>query len=177
MTIIPNDNQYGTHFIPLTFAMLYTNGPILEMGAGHYSTPLLHLMSEKLNRKLYTADTSRNWLEEFTEFENELHEFHYVPVYDDDWSLNPRPNMWDKFLDIENGWGVVFIDHRPGDRRKVDVANYAQKTQIVVVHDTEESSYDYESAFSMYKYRKDYKRFETCTTLLSNYFDFDNYKF
>ena len=164
-----SDSLYGTHMAPLITAVMNTTGPVFEMGCGDYSTPLLHAICKKQERFLLSADTSADWILLFTDMESKNHEFKYVPVYENDWDLNPKPERWN--LVGEQAWGVVFIDHRPGDRRKVDIERFANLAEIIVVHDTEQPSYDYESVFKIFKFRYDYKRYSTYTTLVSNTVD------
>ncbi len=163
------DAGYGTHMAPLVTAVMNTVGPVFEMGCGDFSTPLLHAICTAQNRELLTADTSKDWLKLFTDMETDKHKFVYVPVYEDDWSLNPKPEKWDA---IGNQiWSVVFIDHRPGERRAVDIDRYKNSAEVIVVHDTETMSYNYEPVFSNFKYRYDYKRYDIYTTLVSNFVD------
>jgi hypothetical protein len=65
-------------------------------------------------------------------------------------------------------WAVVFVDHAPADRRVVDIARLADRTEFMVVHDSEDALYGYESAFARFAYRYDYKRLVPCTSILSN---------
>jgi hypothetical protein len=164
------DWKYGTHTHPLLTAVLNTNGPVFEMGCGDYSTPMLHEICKSQKKQLLSSDTSREWIKLFLDLESSFHKFTHVPVYEDDWEKNPKPELWDN-IGNDTNWGVVFIDHRPGERRKVDIARFADKTEIIVVHDTESSCYDYESVFHTFKYRYDYKRYDVYTTLVSNTFD------
>ena len=161
--------DFGTHMVPLVNAVMNTTGDVFEMGSGDYSTPLLHYILTNQKRNLLTADTDLKWLDLFTYLKNEYHEFKHVKVYDDDWSLNPKPNKWDEIGNQK--WSVVFIDHRPGERRKVDIDRFKNDAEIIVVHDTETSSYNYESALSKFKYRFDYRVYKTYTTVVSNFVD------
>lgn len=163
------DAEYGTHMSPLITAVMNTVGPVFEMGCGDYSTPILDSICKVQNRKLLSTDTSRSWLSQFRDMESPNHEFKYVPVYDDDWQLNPRPDKWESVGN--QTWGVVFIDHRPGDRRRVDIQRFENDAEIIVVHDSETSSYGYEPVFARFTYRYDYKRYTTYTTLVSNTID------
>lgn len=43
----------------------------------------------------------------------------------------------------DRDWGVVFVDHRPGERRSPDVVRMLARSLIVVVHDTEQPTYDW----------------------------------
>jgi len=160
---------FGTHLTPLITAVLNTKGNVFEMGCGDFSTVNLHQICKIQNRYLLSTDTSKEWLSHFLDLQSDIHEFIYVPVYDDDWQKNPKPHLWD---DIGNQkWGVVFIDHRPGERRRIDISRFSELADIIVVHDTEELGYKYEDVFSEFKYRYDYKRYRQYTTLLSNKID------
>lgn len=165
-----SDAKFGTHMAPLITSVMNTKGPVLEMGCGDYSTPILHSICMSQNRELVSTDTSKSWITLFLDLKTSMHNFIYVSVYEDDWELNPKPFLWD---DIGNDrhWGVVFIDHRPGDRRKIDILRMMDKADIIVVHDTETKGYDYEPALNSFKYRYDYKRYTTYTTLVSNTVD------
>lgn len=173
---LDNSSEYGSHFIPLTYAALNSSGPILEMGTGHYSTPLLHVICMTQNRQLLSVDTSKEWLKNFDNLKNSLHNFLYLPVYEDDWSVNPKPELWDSIKD-NTKWGVVFIDHRPGERRKIDIQRFKDSAEFIVVHDTQQASYGYEEVLNSFKFRLDYKRFETWTTIVSDLKSLNLYDF
>lgn len=163
------DAEFGTHMAPLVTAVMNTTGPVFEMGCGDYSTPILHAICTAQQRQLLSTDTSKDWLALFKDLESPWHTFQYVPVYSNDWDLHPNPSKWDE-VGCQS-WGVVFIDHRPGERRKVDIARFADTADIIVVHDTESLGYGYEPVLSKFKYRYDYMRYTTRTTLVSNSID------
>lgn len=79
--------------------------------------------------------------------------------------------------DTSKDWEMTFIDHRPGERRKVDIKRFSKSSAIVVVHDSQEPGYQYEGAFDLYRYGMDYKCFTTHSTLLSNEVNFDEITF
>jgi hypothetical protein len=120
-------------------------------------------------KDLLSTDTSKQWLENFRDLEAPFHKLVHVPVYEDDWEKNPKPELWDTIGN--QNWGVVFIDHRPGERRRIDVHRFRKLAEIIVVHDTETHTYDFEGAFSNFKYRYDYMRYDRYTTLVSNFID------
>ena len=156
------DSEYGTHVCPLITAVVNTDGPILEMGCGDYSTPLLHALCSPKKRMLVSTDTDLQWLSLFLDLENNWHTFYFI-----------SENAWDR-IGNDMHWSVVLIDHRPALRRVVDIERLRSKTDIFVVHDTELSAaqyYNYETTFSSFKYRYDYKRYATQTTLLSDRID------
>lgn len=160
----------GSHMSMLLTAVTHTAGPILEMGAGDYSTPLLHAICSKTKRFVVTADTSKNLLYNFLDLQTDWHVFSYVPVYEDDWSVNPKPEMWDG-VGLEVFWSVVLINHRPGERRVKDIERLRPHTKIFVVHDTQESGYGYETLLNSFKYKYVDDRYATETTLVSDTVD------
>ncbi len=161
--------DYGTHMAPLINAVMNTTGDVFEMGCGDYSTPLLHYILTKQKRFLLSADTDLKWINNFKYLENDFHTFKYVRVYDDDWSVNPKPHKWD---DIGNkNWSVVFIDHRPGERRKDDILRFMNKAEIIVIHDTEYHGYGYEPCIALFKFKYVHKIYNVFTTLVSNTID------
>lgn len=164
------DLGYGSHLFTLISAVIHTQGPIFELGCGDFSTPLLHAICSKEKRHILSADTDKKWLSRFTSFKNTWHIFEYIPVYSNDWDSNPKPYLWDT---VGNGtqWGLVFIDHRPGERRVVDVMRLKKNAAVIVIHDSEEAGYHYEPAIQTFKYQYTEKRFRPWTTILSDTID------
>ncbi len=153
------DPAYGTHMCALITAVAHTDGPILEMGCGDYSTPLLHALCTPHKRLLVSSEGDQKWLSLFLDLENSWHKFYYIPRYE-----------WDRIGEGVH-WSVVFIDHRPGERRIVDIQRLRKNTDIFVVHDTEDAYYNYEPTFASFNYRYDYERYATKTTLISDTVD------
>jgi hypothetical protein len=163
------DWHYGTHMAPLLTAITHTQGPILEMGAGDYSTPLIHAVCSKNHRRIVTVETDHNWLTQFLDLKTTWHTLVYLPVYHQDGTLRDA-HLWNT---VGEGchWGIIFVDHRPGERRVVDILRLKGNADIMVVHDTEEASYHFEPALNQFKYRYDYKRYTVYTTLVSDTID------
>ena len=70
----------------LVSAVLATQGDILELGSGHYSTPVLHrVVEDRYNgaRMVVTADTDAGWLPLFGHLASPFHQFVLVPVFSD----------------------------------------------------------------------------------------------
>jgi len=169
-----SDPEYGTHMTPLITAVISTTGPVFELGCGDYSTPLLHSICKKQNRYLLSTDTSKEWIKLFINMKSDIHDFVYVPVYEDDWEKNPVPELWNN-IGNDKRWGVAFIDHRPGERRKDDIKRLKDKSDIIVVHDTEQPAYGYEPILNKFKFRYDYKRYNIYTTIVSDTVDVTNF--
>jgi len=132
-------------------------GPVLELGAGYFSTPLLHEMCAAMGRELLSIDSDSAWIEQLASLRSDRHRLVAV-------------NGWGEATALTEGvaWSVVFVDHAPADRRAVDVARLANATEFMVVHDSEHDLYRYEPAFARFSHRRDYKRMVPWTTVLSN---------
>jgi len=160
---------YGTHITPLVAAVLATKGHVIEMGMGDYSTPLLHeiIGYQRLNaeliprdpRRLFSFESDKQWLNNFIDLNCQWHTIQFV-------------SSWDLVRIPSKHVSVIFIDHAPAERRKVDIKRCADSAEILVVHDTEKVNYyGYEPLLSSFRYRFDYERYQKKTTLLSNFMD------
>lgn len=152
---------YATHMPMVAVIALKTIGPILEMGCGYYSTYILHEMCKLTARELVTLDEKLDWINKFKFLENNFHQIHFV-------------KDWSKFSLIDNKkWGMVLIDHAPGERRIVDIDRLKNNADYLVIHDTEEAGYKYEPILKGFKYRFDYKLIRPWTTVVSNFYELD----
>jgi len=146
----------ATH-IPIMVAIaIKSKGPILEMGCGPYSTYILHEICGVAKRKLISLDGMADWLSEFLSLSNDFHNLYFV----EDWAACT-------LIDAKR-WGMVLIDHAPGERRKVDIDRLKNNADYLIIHDTETASYEYEPILSKFKYRFDYKLIKPWTTVVSN---------
>jgi hypothetical protein len=163
----PLDHHYGSHAIVL-LAALYASktGPILELGMGSTSTPLLHALALEQNRTLVSADSDRRWINRFypLTIDNDLHKLRHVEVSTElgiEWASSGLAYL--------HNWTVVFIDHRPGPRRQFELMLYASRSDIVILHDTEKSSlYKYHLALNNYPYKYRFTKLKTYTDVLSS---------
>ena len=119
-------------------------GPVLELGAGHYSTPLLHGLCAATGRELLTIDGDDAWIERFTSLRSPRHRLVAVPSWDAARALTDSAV-----------WAVIFVDHAPAERRIVEIERLADRTEFMVVHDSEAALYGYEPAFGRFRYRYD----------------------
>lgn len=164
------DANWGTHQTPLITTVMYTDGPILELGCGDFSTPLLHAICSVNQRMLVSTDSDKKWLRLFLDLERPWHKFIYVPVFEN--PKNPQLNKWDE-IGNDTHWNVVFIDHAPAHRRAVDIERLRPHTDIFVVHDTESPRVyvGYSTILPSFKYKVVYKRYKTETTVVSDTID------
>lgn len=157
------NNEYSewcTHQ-PILYQLLQlTNGDILELGLGNYSTPLISLFTSD-KRIAYSYDTEQSWVEKFKPSKN-----HKILLQKDftktEWHL---PYLTNK------EWGLAFVDNAPGESRASNIFKLRNNAQIVLVHDSQEAGYKYEPVFNLYKYRTRFKDFSTTTEILSNFVD------
>jgi len=150
----------GSHIPVLTKLMsLRFTEPILELGAGHNSTPLLYWLSKAQDRAFESYENDKKWCEKIGG----------ITEYCEDWEK----------LDIDNiFWDIALMDHRPALRRKTDAVRLKNNARFVVLHDSEpeiDRFYGYSRVYKHFKYRYDFKKFKPNTTILSNFVDPNNF--
>lgn len=143
-------------FMPILIkAVSLTNGDVLEMGAGYFSTPLLHWIC-KYKNLLFTYENDPLFYSFAKQFQSPKHVIKLV-------------NNWDD-IKINKHWGVVFIDHVPDNRRGKDIIRFKNNADYIVIHDSErENTFGYIEAWGHFKYRYDWKDCRPWTTVLSNF--------
>lgn len=149
-----NGDTNGTHWPHLAEAVRRTTGPVLELGSGDSSTKRLHDLLEGTGRRLVTVESRQIWADKFTHLKTD---WHTIEVCEDP-ATSPR---------LDEEWGVVFVDHAPGETRTVAIDRARDLAEYVVVHDTEELSYGVEPLLDTFKYRKDFRRARPWTTVAS----------
>jgi len=170
---------YSTHQVPLISAVHQTLGSVIELGMGHYSTPLLHELCAI--RFLLSVDCSLEYAEQFKYLRTSKH-----------WLMKIKYGEWDKVWPewerqsatwyfesvISTKLSVVFIDHADQPNRVENVKFFADKAEFIVVHDSNVrdengvSSYGYDGVFETFKYRYEYCPNVLHTTVLSNFREF-----
>ena len=148
----------ASHLPVLDRIMQTTDGPILELGIGMFSTPYLHWMCQDRGLEMESFEGDEKYYNYFRTFRSDTHKMTLV-------------EDWDK-IDIDKHWGLVLIDHEQ-KRRALDAIRVAKWADYVVIHDTDWKREKYyglrkQGVFDHYKYRKDFNQFEPHTTVLSN---------
>ena len=152
--------DWGTHAPILIKLLDRTQGPILELGLGISSTPLLHALSFDQDRFLLSLENDPQFIEMFCRYRSELHQIELV-------------DNWDS-ADLVAKWSVVLVDHKPEERRKQEIRRLANFAEYIVLHDSEptnNSLYEYDQIYPLFKYRYDYTKTKVHTTILSNFHD------
>lgn len=164
----PPYDQYGSHVPFLVRCAIRTKGPMLELGSGFYSTPVLHEIAQTMNRPLLTLDDSERWLAH----QNDL----CVPPHEFGVSEDLRQHS--RLLKPMNAdrWGLVFVDSSPAETRGELVMMLKDIADIIVCHDTEDYHdyvHKYQAAFSTFPHRVDYTRVRPYTSAVSALHDLE----
>ena len=156
-----------SHMPLLTKVMTVSDGPVLELGMGPFSTPLLHWLCEDRDRELVSYDTTSAFFKENLAFQTELHQIKMLP--------SETREAWADIKDIESRhWGVVFIDQHPADSRAGTAGRAAHFADYVIIHDSDSKlsgHYHYEEIYPLFKYKYVYRKAKPHTTVLSNFKD------
>ena len=176
MNVEPYDGGYFSHLAPLTAAISATAGPVLELGCGWGSTPVLSAMCHVMRRRLVTIETQQLFFERFVRtFKHEIlclggdpDRFRHNGEFEQAWSALPT-------VILSTFWSVTFIDFYPGEARKDAIRLLADKSEIIIAHDAEcdgkhggGGNYDYDSVTPSFRYVSYYRTMTPVTLLLSN---------
>jgi len=108
-------DPYATHQRALLETVMATTGPVLELGCGDYSTPLLSAICESQGRPFKAQASNAEWASRFPG----------VEVVD-----------WETWIAPEGRWGLVFLDneeHTLKRYRRLEVLSHI--TDTIVLHD------------------------------------------
>ncbi|HCQ31617.1 TPA: hypothetical protein DIU27_04535 [Candidatus Collierbacteria bacterium] len=158
--------RMATHVPVLTRAFDLSEGDVLEIGTGYFSTTLLDWLCAISGRKLVSYETDPRWYEKTKRMQSDYHDIIFV-------------ENWDAIPLDQKHWGLAFIDHAPHARRSVEIKRLKDKAEYIVAHDTEprsEKLYGYPNIYSLFKYRFDDKRVEPWTSVLSNFHTLAKFK-
>ena len=156
-------NPFATHLPFLMQCLIRTRGPILELGSGWHSTPLITAFSH--DRKAVTIESDPEY-------------FGRVPYWlraanlgQHEFILGDYGDHLDDLLSRRTCWDVVLADHAPGDRRGIDILRLRSNSRFIVAHDTEPQhriGYNYARVFDAFKYSITDHTQEPWTTVFSD---------
>ena len=118
--------NYGTHREVLKAVLKVVNKPVLELGAGDYSTPLIHNLLKDRRIPIVTIDHDRVWLSKYEEFKTKYHSF---------LKISRNEDLMKYFEEDKTDWGLVFIDNGSWRMRYEAVRRYSQTADYIVLHD------------------------------------------
>jgi hypothetical protein len=154
--------NYATHLPALMRALALTDGPVLELGMGLFSTPYLHYACLLQNRYLLSIDSHASWVKQF------LKAGYYGPRH----NINTVSD-WDQAI-IQESWDVALIDHSPSERRVVEIGRLANHAKYIIAHDSNgryENQYHYSTIYPLFRYRTDWTGDGRHAVVLSNFVD------
>jgi len=177
-------DPFSTHQPLLVAALLDSQGPILEMGGGYYSTPIISAFANVQRREAHTVETGPVMYELLKRFSSAFHKIWPVSGYDfaPDGRFVPRPDTTrEQYIEIQarfladfckqgpTRWSVVFIDQAPGYLRVPAIEHFADAADFIVTHDTElVDAYGFEPCLSTFRYRWDSRLLTPYATVVSN---------
>ena len=145
---------WTTHMTMLLKVLDHSQGDVLEVGGGPFSTPLLHWICKMQGRKLITYENEPIFYNLCKKFQSGLHRIRFIENWDD--------------IPLKN-YGLVFIDHHPDARRVVDLIRFKDCADFIVCHDTEKrEKYGWDQADKFFKYQHIWKECRPWTSVYSN---------
>lgn len=146
-------DPYSTHVPILAWVVQNTRGPILELGCGFYSTPLLHLLAP--DRKILSLETDKQYVDKLQKFASPEHRIEHVPT-------------WENIAAFDQEWDVAFVDNAPGAARGPCIRNLKDRAKYIVVHDSDlPAYYGLAPVLPLFRYSVCCKWFPKWTTVLS----------
>jgi len=154
----------ATH-MPLLFACLVeTNGPVLEYGAGAWSTSLTSAFAIG-DRFIRTVEQDKYWWDAVKAFDpgsslwrNEhggIHEILHVESYN-------------HVVIDDHDWDIVFLDHNPPERRAIDASRLRDNCRLMVLHDSWQDGYNTDSVLKSFRHCLTDRRWLPFTTVGSD---------
>jgi hypothetical protein len=165
----PIYDHYFTHLPVLAAMVQKTEGPILELGCGFYSTFVISEMI-KNTRLFISIDDCNEWINYFKLLQSDNHKF--IAIQNKDWfkTIYQIPKI---------NWDIVFIDSADNDingkfLRARLIEYFKDKSNYIIIHDTEpefDQTHGWRTIINQFKYKYNYSIIKPNTLVLSNYFE------
>lgn len=127
--------NWGSHLPALMACCAVTSGPVIELGIGHFSTPVLHSFCGATKRRLVSIEENTEWFDRL----KHLGVGHHTMLNGDYF----RP-----LLDLASlePYGVAFIDHSPGGESRRKAFEYLlTRSEFVVMHDAQQDAENFQA--------------------------------
>jgi hypothetical protein len=148
--------KWSTH-MPIVIKLVQaTTGPVMELGAGLYSTPLLHWLCAEARRKLVSYESVEEFYKFCKTFQSRNHRIKFV-------------NDWRK-VKVKGYYSVILIDHTT-ERRFKDAIKWKNNADYIILHDSNGGEYQYDKVYPYFKYIYHWKFSKPWTTVVSNFKD------
>jgi hypothetical protein len=157
-----NISRLYSSYMPILLDLIEkTDGPILELGGGAFSTPLLHWMCAENKRKVVTYESRHMWYRFLSYpghgFETKYHEVHYA-------------RNWDE-IDIGGHWSVALVDHET-HRRYQDARRLKDNADYIIIHDSHKKKYVLDRIWKEFKYIYHWDKYKIHTSVVSNKYEY-----
>lgn len=164
--------RYSSFLPVLIEAMRLTEGDVLELGAGVFSTPLLHWLCQKQKRFLTTIENDEKWFNFSRQYyKGNKSKIHHRFIFAKNWDSISKY--------ITKPWDVALIDHSPSARRIVEIEKLKNLAKYIVIHDADahkERNYHYSKIIPFFKYQYYFTEVEPATMVLSNLINLKNFR-
>ncbi len=185
---VKTNGNWGSHIPILVTVLNHTNGDILELGSGYYSTPVIHQYASK-DRNVITVESDGKWMAFFKDrFSTKNHTFHCTNTFKSNlyineilYRLNPIEidlTHYENNAYSNKKFDVAFIDHAPSYRRYKDIMQLRNNCKIIIVHDTDDTiinrivfGHEMQDIFRTFKYVFRTNNIKPQTTVLSDVYD------
>ena len=151
-------SKYNSHRPVLKVALTnITEGTIIEFGMGEGSTEILSMAAKEQERRFISYENNPEWYAKMVRLHSPYNNLKFV-------------TDWDKASIIK--CAILFVDHAPAERRKIEIERFKGKAEVIIVHDTEDSAeyvYGLKETLSLFKYRNDLQQSDMPrTTIVSD---------
>lgn len=119
--------NWGSHLPPLMACAAICEGPVLEIGCGHFSTPCLHAVCTARRIQLVTVELEDSWRDLFAGYQTPLHAV-----------LKQSDALLQELC--KKQWGVVLVDD-VADTRINRLDMFFDSAQFVLFHDSNFDEY------------------------------------
>ncbi len=164
-------SPYATHLLVLRRCVLATTGPVLELGVGGFSTPMLHHLCIP-DRKLVSLDSDSQWFKAMHDYATSR-----IGGFDPAAHVVELVTNWATCPHLDEAWDVAFID-QDIFARGPSISRLADHTRLIVIHDTDEmenfpggDSYGYWKVLPSLRYVWTCKKWRPWTSVASNVVD------
>lgn len=152
-----------SHYPVLAMAVAKTTGPVLELGTGWGSTPLLHALCR--DRQLVSVESNAGWYERMQIFASDRHRVQWC-----------EPSGWIDMLTTlaSQSWSVAFVDFAPGELRGAAALLLANSARHILLHDAEcdpphgGGNYRYDEIYSRFRFVEHYRICRPATAIVGN---------
>ncbi|HBC44847.1 TPA: hypothetical protein DCZ81_01645 [Candidatus Collierbacteria bacterium] len=102
------NGRMASHIPVLVGAFDLSEGDVLEVGTGYFSTTLLHWLGATTGRKIVSYETDPKWYAHAKRYQCDYHDIIFVK----NWNDIPVDKKY---------WGLAFIDHAPAQQRAKEI--------------------------------------------------------